>query len=49
VLATTNVALDADDTIEVHTIADNNAVGTAAAGGFVSLMFDPVEQTVLSF
>lgn len=48
VLATTNVALDADDTIEVHTIADNNAVGTAAAGGFVGLVFKPTEDTVIS-
>lgn len=47
-LAATNVALDADDTIEVHTIADNNAVGTAAVGGVVSLMFKPTEDTVIS-
>lgn len=48
VLAATNVALDADDTIEVHQIADNNAVGTPAAGGFVSLVFKPTEDTVIS-
>lgn len=48
VLATTNVALDADDTIEVHTIADNSAVGTPAVGGVVSLVFKPTEDSVIS-
>lgn len=48
VLAATNVALDADDTIEIHQIADNNAVGTPAAGGFSSLMFKPTEETTIS-
>lgn len=48
VLAATNVALDADDTIEIHTIADNNAVGTAQVGGMYSLVFKPTEDTTIS-
>lgn len=48
VLAATNVALDADDTIEIHTIADNNTVGTAQVGGMYSLMFKRTEDSVIS-
>lgn len=48
VLAATNVALDADDTIEIHTIADNNTVGTAQVGGMYSLMFKRTEDAVIA-
>lgn len=41
-LATTNVALDSDDTLELHCIADNNAVSQDAVGLCVTLVFDPL-------
>ena len=45
VLATTNVALAADDTIELHCVADDNAVGTAAQGVTVTLIWEPAESS----
>jgi hypothetical protein len=47
VLASTNVELAADDTIELHSAADNNAVGTAAVDGYVTLVFKPSEDTTI--
>jgi hypothetical protein len=47
VLAATNVALEPEDSIEIHTIADNNAVGTAQVGMVVSMMFKPTEETTI--
>lgn len=46
-LASTNVELAAADTIELHSAADNNAVGTAAVDGYVTLVFDPTEDSVI--
>lgn len=43
VLATTNVALAADDTLEIHCIADNNAVSQDAVGLSVTLVFENTE------
>lgn len=42
-LATTNVALAADDTLEFHAIADNNAV-TDVTEGVVTVVFEPSED-----
>ena len=42
-LAGTNVALAADDTLELHCVADNNAVGTVAQGVRVTCLWAPVE------
>lgn len=47
-LAATNAELAADDTIEFHVAADNNAVGTQQVDGYVTLVFDPTEDTVIS-
>jgi hypothetical protein len=47
-LATTNTALSPEDTIEVHSVADNNAVGTAIVDGFVTLVFERTEDSVIS-
>ena len=47
-LAATNVELQADDTIEVHSVADDNAVGTAIVDGFVTLVFERTEDTTIS-
>lgn len=44
-LATTNVALDPDDTIELHCVADNNAIGTPAQGVSVTLVWNPTPTT----
>jgi hypothetical protein len=44
VLATTNVELAADDTLEIHCISDNNTVTTDAKGLRVTLVFDPTES-----
>lgn len=46
-LAATNVALAADDTIEFHCAADNNAVGTQQVDGYVTLVFQPTEDTII--
>lgn len=45
-LATTNVELAADDTLELHCVADDNAVGTAAQGVRVTCIWTPAESTV---
>jgi hypothetical protein len=47
VLATTNRVLNADDTIEIHTIASDDVVGTQQVGGMVSMLFDPVDPGVI--
>lgn len=46
-LAATNVALAAADTIELHVAADNNAVGTAQVDGYVTLVWEPTEDTTI--
>lgn len=43
-LATTNVALAADDTLEFHAIADNNAV-SGGTGVTLTVIFEPTETT----
>lgn len=48
-LATTNVALDTGDTVCIVHTADNNAVSTAQVGGGATLLFTPVDQTVLDY
>lgn len=48
VIATTNVALAADDTIELHCSASNDAVGTDAQGVSVTLVWEPTEDTTLT-
>lgn len=45
-LAATNVELAADDTIELHCVADNNAVSTDGQGCTVTLVWEPAESTV---
>lgn len=45
VLATTNVALAADDTVELHCVADNNAVSQDAQGVTVTLIWEPAESS----
>lgn len=44
-IAATNVELAAADTIELHSAADNNAVGTAAVDGYVTLVFERSEDS----
>lgn len=46
-LAATNVAIAADDVIEIHNAADNNAVGTQQVDGYVTMVFEPTEDTVI--
>jgi hypothetical protein len=46
VLAATNVELAADDTLELHTTASNDAIGTAALGVSVATVWTPTEATV---
>jgi hypothetical protein len=48
VLATTNVELAADDTVELHCIASNNAVTQDAQGVSVTLVWQPTEETTLT-
>ncbi len=43
-LATTNVALAADDTIELHCVADDNAV-TDITEGVLTVIFEPSEAS----
>ncbi len=45
-LAATNVALDPDDTLELHCVADNVAVTQDAQGVSVTCLWDPTEATV---
>ena len=42
-LAATNVALDADDTLELHCVASNDAVGTDAQGVRVAMTWTPTD------
>lgn len=45
-LAGTNPSvIEADDTIEVYSTADNNAVGTQQVDGYVTLVLIPAEDT----
>lgn len=48
VLATTNVALAADDTVELHCVASNDAVSTDGAQVCVTCVWAPTEETVLT-
>lgn len=45
VIATTNVALDAADTIELHCISDNNTVTTDANALKVTMYWNPSQPT----
>lgn len=45
-LATTNVALAADDTIELHCAADNSAISQDAQGVSVTLVWERTEASV---
>jgi hypothetical protein len=45
-LATTNVELAAEDTLELHCVASDDAVGTAAQGVRVTCLWSPTEATV---
>lgn len=47
-LATTNVALAADDVIELHEIADGSAVSQQVVDGYVTLVFERTEDTAIS-
>lgn len=47
-MATTNVELAADDTVELHAVADNNAVSQDAQGVSVTLVWLPTEETTLT-
>lgn len=47
-LATTNVALDADDTVELHCVADVTAISPDAQGVSVTLVWERVEETTLT-
>lgn len=47
-IATTNVELAADDTVELHAVADNNVVGTAAQGVSLTLVWEPTEETTIA-
>jgi hypothetical protein len=47
VLATTNVELAADDTIEIHNIADGSAVSQQQVDGYVTLVFERKEDTTI--
>lgn len=47
-LATTNVELAADDTFEVHAVA-GGAITTNATDLCVTVVFEPAEQTTISF
>lgn len=48
VLATTNVALDPDDTLELHCIASNATVTQDAVGLSVTLVFTPTEEATVT-
>lgn len=45
VIAATNVALAADDTVELHCVASDDAVGTPAQGVTVTLVWEPSEAS----
>lgn len=45
-IAATNVALDADDTVELHCTASDDSVGTAAQGVSVTLVWETVEADI---
>lgn len=45
-LATTNVELAPEDTLELHCVASDDAVGTAAQGARVTCLWTPTEATV---
>lgn len=46
-LDTTNVELAAEDTLEFHTIASNDVVSNAGAGGFITCYFIPAASTTI--
>ncbi len=48
VLATTNVALKAADTIEIHETADGSAISQQQVDGHLSLVFERTEDTVIN-
>lgn len=47
-LATTNVELAADDTLEIHCTADGSAVSQQQVDGYVTLVFERKEDTTIS-
>lgn len=47
-IATTNVELAADDTVELHAVADNNAISQDARGVTVTLVWEPTEETTIT-
>lgn len=46
-LATTNVTLEANDVVQLQTVADNVTVTQAGAGGVATLVFEPIEETAI--
>lgn len=47
-LAATNVELAADDTLEIHCVADGSAVSQQQVDGYVTMTFERKEDTTIS-